>query len=244
MALACALPAIADDDGEKVSRRAATPQLELKRAMSNRGSTEENTRTTFRAELILDSVVALLRLDVPFVDKNNEFASDPANAGLGDLKARVGFAPVRIGSIPLRLYSDVVFPTAEAKLGGGKWQLGPGVSTILPLPSPWSGAPMLVFLPLVEHYVSIAGDAARKDVNYTKLEAKIEARWPGALLSANAKPVLDWTQDASAAVLEVQGTWLFAKGWRAWLKVGRRLWGEGLPTTYEEQVELGVRWTL
>src|SRR5262244_1780036 len=101
-ALACASGALAqeEDPAEDVAPMPptgpVTPRFELKRALTDRGSTEERTHTTFRAELLLSFPVSLLRLDVPLVDRNNSFTSDPSNAGLGDLKTRLALAPMPI----------------------------------------------------------------------------------------------------------------------------------------------------
>ena len=125
-------------DGRGTSR-AVAPRFELKRAMTNRGAPDESSRTTLRSEAVVDWAVTLLRLDVSYVDKNNDFVSDPLNAGLGDLTARVESAPLRVAGAPLKLLVEVVFPTGGA-LGFGKYLVGPGAKISLPLRAPWSGA--------------------------------------------------------------------------------------------------------
>jgi len=218
------------------------PAFELKRALTNRGAIDQITHTTFRAELLLSSPVSLLRLDVPFVDKNNSFTSDPTNAGLGDLSTRVGFAPVPIWSAPLTLYLDLIFPTG-GDLGTGKYQVVPGAESSIRLLS--GDAPALFFGPLAEQHITVAGDPARDSLYYLKLELKVEARWKHWSVNLNPKPVIDWTVGPStAAVIDLEGAWIPSDHWRLWLKVGRRLWGSTLPSTYNTQAELGVRWTL
>jgi hypothetical protein len=222
-------------------------RVELKHVMSERGSAEESTRTTVRVEKVLDGFVTLLRLDVPYVDKNNAFASDPTNAGPGDLKARVGFRSLDSGAMRFWPYLDVVFPTANPpRLGKGKYQLGPGVTLFTPLPAPWGArGPALRFAPLVQQYLSVAGDPDRADVNYTQLEAELVATWPSRWeVALNPKPVIDWTHGAAtAAVLDLKGAWIPSPAWRLWIKPGVRLWGPSLPATYDRQLELGVRFT-
>jgi hypothetical protein len=229
----------------------ATPtpwRFELKRSASERGTASESSRTTVRVEKFFDSVVAQLRADLPYVDKNNEFQSDPLYAGLGDLKCRVGFRGFPAGAARIVTNVDVVFPTAASeKLGNGKYQLGPGVEASIPLPAPWArSGPRLRFAPLIRQTFSVAGDPDRSDQNYTQLEAKLEAAWPDRfVVSVNPKPVIDWEQDgATAAVLQLEGAWLVSRSWRVWLKPGFRLWGPALPSTYDRQLELGVRLTI
>jgi hypothetical protein len=225
----------------KAPTSTVTPQFELKRELTDRGATDQRTQTTFRAELLLSSAVSLLRLDVPFVDEKNSFTGDPSDAGLGDLKTRVAFAPIPIWGAPLTLYLDLVFPTG-GDLGAGKYQVVPGTSSSIRLLS--SDAPALNFLPLAEQYISVGGDPARTSLYYLKLELKVEARWEHWSVSLNPKPVIDWTGPSTASVIDLEGAWIASAHWRLWLKVGRRLWGSTLPSTYDTQVELGVRWTL
>ncbi len=223
-------------------------RLELKRVMTERGTPGERTKATVRVEKFLDAWVAQLRVDVPFVDKNNEFQSDPSNAGLGDLKCRVGLRPLRVGGVRLTANVDVTLPTADpGSLGGGKYQLGPGVEASIPLPTPWSAAsPLLRFAPLVRQTFSVAGDADRADQSYTQLEAKLEASWPDRFaVSLTPKPVVDWEQGGkTAAVLELEAAWIVSRSFRLWVKPGLRLWGPALPCTYDRQLETGVRLTI
>src|SRR5215472_924619 len=243
--LACASGAFAEEEAppkvaEPMPRTG--PAFELKRTLTNRGAIDQITHTTFRAELLLSSPVSLLRLDVPFVDKNNSFTSDPTNAGLGDLSTRVAFAPMPIWGAPLTLYLDFIFPTGE-DLGTGKYQVVPGAESSIRLLS--GDAPGLFFGPLAEQHISIAGDPARDSLYYLKFELKVEARWKHWSVNLNPKPVIDWTAGPStAAVIDLEGAWIPSDHWRLWLKVGRRLWGSTLPSTYDTQAELGVRWTL
>ena len=245
-ALACASGAFAEEEAlpKDVQPMPHTgPAFELKRALTDRGSIDQQTQTTFRAELLLSSLVSLLRLDVPFVDKNNSFTSDPLNAGLGDLKTRVALAPMPIWGAPLTPYLDFVFPTGGDTRGAGKYQLVPGAESSIRLLS--GDAPGLFFGPLAEQYITVAGDPARDSLYYLKFELKVEARWKHWKVNLNPKPVIDWTAGPStAAVIDLEGNWIPSDHWRLRLKVGRRLWGSTLPSTYDTQVELGVRWTL
>src|SRR5262245_23213894 len=133
MALGCASGAFAQEEAAakdvapKSPTSTVTPQFELKRELTDRGATDQRTQTSFRAELLLSSPISLLRLDVPLVDKNNSFTSDPSNAGLGDLKTRCALAPMPIWGAPLTLYLDLVFPTG-GDLGAGKYQVVPGAA--------------------------------------------------------------------------------------------------------------------
>jgi len=223
-------------------------QFELKSSMTSHASPEESTRTTLRIDKLFDAPVDLLRIDVPYVNKNNDYTAESLDAGLGDVKVRVGFRTGLLGGVPTDAFLDVVFPTAGTEtLGGGKLQLAPGASTTFLLRAPGAGERYRwTFKTQLQQFVSVAGPSDRKDINYTQAELDLQASWPGVcLLSLKAKPVVDWEKDgATASVAELKGTWLITPSWRAWLKVGTRLWGDKLPGTYDDQIELGVRFTL
>ncbi len=230
------------DASARVTHRPPSARFELKRTASNRGAIDQSTRTTLRAEVLLDSPVTLVRLELPFVDKNDSTTGESLTPGFGDLKSRVAFAPLPVPGAPIAFFFELVFPTARDSLGFGKYQVAPGVTATMNLAS-WH-QPLLLFVPLLEHFVSFAGDPSRDPVNYTQAELNVEARWPALWLSLNAKPVLDWTKGGdSASVLELELSWLPSTHWRLWFKVGQRLWGGRLPATYDQQLELGVRWT-
>lgn len=248
--LAAADPPVgAGDPAEAAPAGAASPwRFELKHLRTDRGTPDESTRTTVRIEKLREAPIALLRVDVPWVDRSVAGGGDPLNVGLGDVKGRIGLQAVRAGSGRLSPFLELVFPTAEsAALGSGKWQLAPGATLSVPLPAPWSGPTRAArFVPKLEHYVSIGGDPDRADVSYTQAELKLEVEGRrGFMLSVNPKPVVDWIAGFdTAAVLEVQATWIVSPAWRLWAKGGARLWGPTLPATYDRQLELAVRLTL
>jgi hypothetical protein len=244
---------VADDEpvappaGATAAARAAVPRLEGKRSMTNRGTADESTRTTFRAEVLLDGTLSLLRLDLPWVDGRSDLQLSPQDVEFGDLKARVGLRPLKAMGGSLSLFLDLTMPTGAAGVGGRTWQLGPGGSLRLAIPAPWlpSGV-KLSSIPLLQQVFSVAEPADAKDVNYTIVELPLELQHPGAwIANLKLKPVVDWTRDgAVGAVLELKGSWIISSDWTAWLTLGHRAWGAVVPSTYEEKIELGIRLTL
>jgi hypothetical protein len=223
-----------------------TGSIELKRDFTNHtNDPEESSGTTLRATGSLDGPVSLLRLDVPFQDRKPGFGGSFSGALLGDIKTRIGFRAVPIAGVPTAFLFEVIFPTAVSRAGGnGKYQLGPGLQTSVPvrvldiLPA----AHELTFMPLVQQIVSVAGDETRKDVNYTKIELALKDIWRGEYwLKLTTKPVVDWTQNAkSGAVIELESGVIINPRWTSWLLVGNRLWGEKVPSTYNTRIEAGV----
>jgi hypothetical protein len=222
--------------------------IELKREATNRGTPEETTKTQVKIDAFFNGIISLLRLEIPFPDDKTSFEGDPFNPRLGDIKARVGFRPVGLGDIPVGSFLEVTFPTADPEeLGSGKYQLAPGIRTTFPISFgqslPESGK--MSFEPLVKQVVSVAGDENRKDINYTKFEFSLKDTWRNEYwLKLTPKPIVDWEQSAkTGAVLELEGGWIINPRWRVWLLLGTRLWGEGVPSTYDKRVGLNGSFT-
>lgn len=220
-------------------------RIELKREATNRGTPEETTQTILKMSAYLEGVVSLFRLEVPFPDENTDFGGSPFDPRLGDIKARVGFRPVSIYSVPVSSFIEVTFPSADpSELGAGKYQLSAGLETSMPvsLPEVKSESHKLTFEPLVQQVVSVAGDENRKNINYTKFELALRDTWQRKYwVKLTLKPVVDWEQDAkTGAVAELEFGWFINRQWSTWLMLGSQLWGEGVPSTYDQRVSLGV----
>ncbi len=247
------VPARAEDDDAdstpspqaSATAPGTTYRLELKYAATNRGSPGESTRTTLRGEVRPGAgAVAYYRVNVPWVNKNDDFASDPLSAGVGDLALKVSLrAPPALGAT-LAPSLELVLPTAEtSRLGSGKWVVAPALAATWRLPEPWSisGRPMSAGVePSLR--ASVAGDADRAEIGYAAVELKLvlplAADWG---LEALVKPVLDWEAGwETAGVAELTGEWTPGP-WRLALKLGQRLWGGGVGGTYDERAELTVR---
>lgn len=227
------------------SKEVRLGKIELKREATNRGTPGESSKTQLKIDSYLEGVVSLLRLELPFPDKKTDFEGDPFNPRLGDIKIRAGFHPVRMLDIPVSTFLEVTFPTADPQdLGSGKYQLTPGIFTIVPIPLNESLSQLhkTTVSPLVKQVVSVAGDEDRKDINYTKLELSLRDTWRNRLwLKLTPKPVVDWEQDGkTGAVGELEIGWIIDRRWSTWLMFGTRLWGEGVPSTYDKRVELGL----
>lgn len=220
-------------------------RFELKRQATNHGTPDETTKTQMKIDAYLDGFVSLLRFEVPFPDDKTDFEGDPFSPRLGDIKIRTGFRPYQIGEIPVSTYIEVTFPTADPEsLGSGKYQLTGGIQPTfgVPLSEPFSQSHRMTFSPLIKQVVSVAGDEDRKNINYTQIELALRDTWRNLFwLKLTPKPVVDWEQDAkTGAVLELEAGWIIDRRWSAWLMLGTRLWGEGVPSTYDQRVELGV----
>jgi hypothetical protein len=221
-------------------------RLEIKRQNTSRGTPDESTQTTLRVERFYDGAVAALRLDIPLPDEKTDFEGDPFNPRLGDVKLRAKFRPLQSGQYTFPYFVEMTFPTADPESSGsGKYQLNGGIRMIVPftLPVAQPKNHKAQFETEVSQTVSVAGDESRKDINYTKLEFTFYNVWRQSYtMKLKLKPSVDWIQDGkTGSVGEVEGGLFFAKHWRMWLMLGRRLTGpEGIKGTYDKRLELGL----
>jgi hypothetical protein len=215
-------------------------RVELKRQNTDHDTPGESTKTTLRLEAYPEGRVAMWRLDLPFPDEKTGFSGSPFEPRFGDIKLRARLRPREVGGLPMSFFSELTFPTADPDtLGQGKYQVMAGIETFHPLDSISTADHKLSFSPQIQHVVSVAGDADRKDVNYTKLELALRDLWRVYSIKLTAKPVIDWEQGGkTGAVAELEGGVSFEHGWRVLLMLGARLWGEGVPSTYGTRVEL------
>ncbi len=243
-----ALPGGATQDATPSSDATTSPspllgRVELRRQNTNRGDPEEATKTTLRFEAFLTGTVTRVRLDLQFPDEKTDFEGDPFQPQFGDIKVRVYFRPFQVGTTRLSSDVEVTFPTADpSSAGSGKYQLSAAIHSVPGAPdfTLASGRHQVRYEWLVRQTVSVAGDTDRKDINTTKPELALRDTigtryW----LKLTFKPVVDWTQDAkTGADLDLEGGWNASRYWRFSLIVGTRLWGEGVPGTYDSKIEL------
>lgn len=230
LALALALPAAAH------AQSFARGLVELKRQATSRGTPEETTKTNLKLDYFLhEGSVSLLRLELPFPDEKQTFGGSVFDPDFGDAKMRVGFRAREVVGRPTTSFVEMTFPTANPESQGtGKYQLSAGAKMAF--------APG--FSVQVQQVASFGGDAARNDISQTKFELEWRDTWPGGhYAKATAKPVINWVGDAeTGAVLELEGGWLVERRWTLALMAGGRLWGEGVPSTYNTRLELKAVW--
>lgn len=232
--------------GESQQSAAPTWRIELKRENTEHGTEDEATKTTFRLERFFAGPVRLLRLNVPFPDRKSDFAGDPLDPGLGDLKVRAGFRALQSGIYSFPSFIELTFPTADPDtLGGRTHVVNLGASVVRPVTLPVGdpAAHRTTFEVQVQQVNSFARQPDGKNIANTKFEFTLYDVWRGQYSSKfKLKPSIDWVKDGdTGAVAEIEGGVFFARYWRAWLMVGRRAWGpSGIQSTYGTKVEMGV----
>jgi len=242
--LSASAPAFADDEATKA---AATPpyrwRFQFKRQNTDRGTADESTRSTLRLEYFPAVHLSLLRLDVPLPDSDTSYSGKLFDPRLGDIKLRADLEAVDALGLPLTAYAELTLPTADpASLGSGKYQIAPALRTRQSIGAYLAADTRhaLTAGGLVQQVLSFAGDADRKDINYTKFEVSLNDAWgDGRFVKLTFKPAIDWEQDGkSGATAELEAGLRIAPAWEAALMGGGLLWGSGVPSTYRRRVQL------
>lgn len=231
----------ADDDSVDKASSVATPQrslLQIKRQATDRGTDGESTKTTLRWETFPTGRFSRFRVEVPFPDEKTSYSGSPFDPRLGDIKLRADLAPVQWQVPQWTFYAELTLPTADPEsLGGGKYQLAPAVRAAIRDNADNYSA-------LIQQVVSFAGDASRKDINYTKLEAAISHEFnAGWSAKFTFKPAFDWQQNGdSGAIGELEGGYRLSPAWEMALMAGARLWGGSIPSTYGSRIQLTLNY--
>lgn len=216
-------------------------RVELRRDDTDRGDPEEVTKTFLRVDSYLS--VGTFSVQVPLPD---DMTADHGrfNPKLGDLKVRHRSVPFASGPWTMSVFLEAVFPTADPEeLGTGKYQASAGWTSTRPLATParWSASHLATVTAQLQQTNSVAGDPARTDINYTKLDLSTKDTWSVHWVKLAVNTRVDWVQDGrTGAVGEVEYGRLLGTQWKVWLMGGGLLWGEGVKGTYGRKVSVSV----
>jgi hypothetical protein len=220
-------------------------RFQLRRDNVDRGTSEETTKTYLRSDSVLWG--GMLSFQVAFPDEKTDFSGSPFNPRLGDSKIRFRFAPFSAGRFAMSYFIEATFPTADPEeLGSGKYQLSGGVTATTPIPAPqaMTRSHELRLTSQLQQINSVAGDEARPDINYTKLDLSLRDTWGANWVKMAVNTRADWEQNGkTGAVGELEYGRRLDPNWSLWLLAGGLLWGEGVKGTYGAKVMIGVdRW--
>jgi hypothetical protein len=215
-------------------------RAELKRDNTDKGTTEETTKTLLRVDSALWG--GIFSVQVTFPDEKTNFAGSPFNPKLGDTKSRYRFAPFTAGPFAMSYFVEATFPTADpSSLGAGKYQasLGLTATTKAPLPESMRASHLLLFTSQFQQVNSVAGDPERTDINYTKVDLSLRDLWGDYWVKLALNTRVDWQQDGkTGAVGELEGGYVLNSNWKVWFMAGGLLWGEGVKGTYGTKLSL------
>ena len=180
----------------------------------------------------------LLRADLPYVWSNPNQPDTSNQNGLSDLFVRAGGRVYSVPGDAIFAGMDFTFPTADDKLGTGKYTIGPGVATAHVFPA-WGS----IFFTLLQHQVSVGGDPSRQTINVSRVQALFNTIWTERWWTQlEAVTQVDWERKATNSMtLEFEGGYRFTKDWGIWVRPGVGLWGRNIPGAYEWNIETGIR---
>lgn len=180
----------------------------------------------------------VLRADLPYVWSNPNQPGTSNHNGLSDLLVRAGGRVYSDPGDTIFAGMDFTFPTADDKLGTGKYTIGPGIATAHVFPA-WGS----IIFGLLQHQFSVGGDPSRSDISASRLQCWFNTIWSDhwwTQLEAVAQ--VDWERkEKTSMALELEGGYRFQKDWGVWLRPGVGLWGRDLPGAYDWMIEVGVR---
>ena len=231
------LAALSAENGTDVTAVAGRFQLANEYQDLPRGKLRDNL--TPRVDIPL-SPSTLLRVDMPFRWADPNLKSEATFAGTSDLLARAIWRFVATPEYRFIVGSDFIFPTASNdQLGGGKYQVAPGVAAALPIPEIKS-----VLTAIVQYFTSVGGDPSRKDIALTRLRAELTTPWAEHWWTLVRSTLnVDGKRHAkSGMTLELEMGRRLDDHWRIYGAPGVGLWGSDVQGNYEWSVEFGVRY--
>jgi hypothetical protein len=213
-------------------------RLEVRRENVDHGTSEESTKTYVRADFYrADGAIASFQIAFP--DEKTDFEGSPFDPRLGDIKGRYRFAPFTAAGLRMSWFLEATLPTADPEsLGTGKYQASVGASAVKEFQRE---SHVLRFTAQLQQTNSVAGDEARPDINYTKLDLSVRDIHRSHWLRVSLNMRADWEQDGkTGAVGELEYGHNLNQDWRAWVMLGGLLWGEGVKGTYGTKLLIGV----
>ena len=181
-----------------------------------------------------------LRIETPFATYDPRSAGQPGASGAGDLNVRLAWRALRTPDYALIAGVETAFNTADDR------NYGYGKNVVAPFGFMSFDVPRLrtTFFPGLQHYFSVSGDPARRDVNYTVARFFILTRWPGNFYTGieNALYVDHERNGRTGFTLETEVGRFLNRHVAVWGRPGVGLHGDSLPWVYNWNLEVGVRY--
>lgn len=235
-----ARPVAAGSHDPEQSKEGWHGRVQVRRENVDHGTSEETTRSYVRSDNFVWG--GMLSFQVAFPDDRTDFEGSPFDPRLGDSKTRFRFAAFPAGGFGVSYFVEATFPTADPEeLGSGKYQLSAGVTAAKEMAK---DSQLFRFTSQLQQVNSVAGDEARPNINYTKLDLSLRDTWRENWLRVALNTRLDWEQGGkTGAVGELELGQRLGPDWSVWLMAGGRLWGEGVKATYGSKLMIGLdRW--
>lgn len=182
------------------------------------------------------------RIETPMVFADTGAPNNDTESGIGDLLFRGSYRVARGAGYAIVAGSEIILNTARKDaLGMGKDVIAPLVFASIDLPQYNS-----VVFPFLQHYVTLGGDDARRDVHYTSIKSAFLTRWPNLTYTIVEPQVIVDHERADKVGLTLEGEIgrFLNRDTAIWARPGIGLFGDNLPQVYNWKFEVGVRFFL
>jgi len=182
------------------------------------------------------------RIETPIVFAGPGTPGNDGESGIGDLLFRGSYRVAHGPGYAIVAGSEVILNSASKdSLGMGKNVIAPLIFASIDVPQCNS-----VVFPFLQHYVTVGGDDARRDVHYTSLKAPFLTRWSNLVYTIlEPQVVVDHERaDKVGMTLEGEVGRFLNRDLAIWGRPGFGLFGDNLPQVYDWKLEVGVRFFL
>jgi hypothetical protein len=182
------------------------------------------------------------RLETPIVFTDSGTPNNDTQSGMGDVLLRGSYRVRHGAGYAIVAGSEIILNTASNDaLGTGKNIIAPLVFASIDLPRYQS-----VVFPFLQHYLTIGGDGARRDVHYTSIKSAFLTRWPNFTYTiVEPQVIVDHERaDKVGSTLDGEIGHFLKRDTAIWVRSGIGLFGDNLPQVYDWKFEVGVRFFL
>jgi hypothetical protein len=182
------------------------------------------------------------RFETPIASADSGPPNNASVSGIGDLLFRGSYRVAHGPGYAIVAGSELILNTAtKDALGMGKNVIAPLVFASIDLPQYNS-----VVFPFLQHYVTLGGDDARRDVHYTSIKSPFLTRWPNLIYTIVEPQVIVDHERADKVGLTLEGEIgrFLNRDTAIWVRPGIGLFGDDLPQVYDGKFEIGVRFFL
>ena len=182
------------------------------------------------------------RIETPIVFGDPGTPNNDTEAGIGDVLFRGSYRVARGADYAIVAGSELILNTAtNDALGTGKNVIAPLIFAAIDLPQYHS-----VVFPFLQHYATLGGDDARRNVHYTRIKSVLLTRWQNLTYTIVEPQVIVDHERADKVGLTLDGEIgrFLNHDTAIWTRTGFGLFGDSLPQVYDWKFEVGVRFFL
>ena len=181
----------------------------------------------------------LVRVETPVMVYDAEKPGSVTEGGMSDLLVRANVRLLRTEHVALVAGAEFLLDTASDRALGSGHHIGGPIAFL----SIESHSLHTTFFPLVQHMESFAGDASRREVNYTMTRLFALTRWPERFYTGTELSIYyDHERNQEGATLELEMGRFITPHIAVWTRPGIGNWGDRIPQVYNWDLEFGIRY--